>query len=360
MASMVRDELERKGVICKLGCTATRFSKKGGRIIVSTDTAGDMAADIVLMTIGVRPENSLAREAGLEIGQTGGIRVDPSMRTSDPDIFAVGDAAEVKDLVTGAPVVVALAGPANKQGRIAADNAMGRSSIFKGSLGTSIVKVFDLSVATTGSSEKRLLRYGIPYLTGYTHPASHASYYPGAQVMTIKLIFSPKDGLILGAQIVGREGVDKRIDVLATAIKAGMTVYDLEELELAYAPPYSSAKDPINIAGYAAANILKGDVEQIIWNELPDLCDKDDVLLDVRNAGELKSEGTMSGAVHIPLPQLRKRLTELDKSKRYVPFCAAGLRSYICHRMLVQHGFRSRSLAGGYRLLKGVRKKIGR
>lgn len=178
--------------------------------------------------------------------------------------------------------------------------------------------------------------------------------------MTIKLIFSPGDGRILGAQIVGPAGVDKRIDVLATAIKAGMTVYDLEELELAYAPPYSSAKDPINIAGYAAANILKGDVEQIVWNELPELCDEDDVLLDVRNAGEIESDGTMPGAVHIPLPQLRKKLSELDKSKRYVPFCAAGLRSYICHRMLVQHGFRSKSLAGGYRLLKGVRKKIGR
>ena len=360
MASMVREELEKKGVICKLGCTATRFSKEGDRIAVSTDTAGDITADIVLVTVGVRPENRLAKEAGLEIGQTGGIRVDSSMRTSDPDIFAVGDAAEVKDLLTGAPVVVALAGPANKQGRIAADNAMGRSSVFKGSLGTSIAKVFDLSVAATGLSEKRLLRYGIPYLTGYTHPASHASYYPGAQVMTIKLIFSPGDGRILGAQIVGPAGVDKRIDVLATAIKAGMTVYDLEELELAYAPPYSSAKDPINIAGYAAANILKGDVEQIVWNELPELCDEDDVLLDVRNAGEIESEGTMPGAVHIPLPQLRKKLSELDKSKRYVPFCAAGLRSYICHRMLVQHGFRSKSLAGGYRLLKGVRKKIGR
>ncbi|HUJ69518.1 MAG TPA: FAD-dependent oxidoreductase [Syntrophorhabdales bacterium] len=360
MAAIVQAELEKKGVTCKLGCTATKFTKKGNHIVVSTDNAGDLPADIVLMTVGVRPENRLAKEAGLEIGQTGGIRVDPSMRTSDPDIFAVGDAAEVKDLVTGAPVIVALAGPANKQGRIAADNAMGRSSVFKGSLGTSIAKVFDLSVASTGVSEKRLLRYGIPYLTGYTHPASHASYYPGSEVMSIKLLFSPKNGKILGAQIVGLAGVDKRIDVVATALKAGMTVYDLEELELAYAPPYSSAKDPINIAGYAAANILKGDVEQIVWNELPDLCDKEDVLLDVRNAGELKTEGTMPGAVHIPLPQLRKRLTELDKSKRYVPFCAAGLRSYIGHRMLVQHGFRSKSLAGGYRLFKGVRKKIGR
>lgn len=360
MASMVQAELEKKGVVCMLGCTATRFSKEGSRIVVSTDTAGDLPADIVLVTVGVRPENSLAKEAGLEIGQTGGIRVDPSMRTSDPDIFAVGDAAEVKDLVTGVPSIVALAGPANKQGRIAADNAMGRSSIFKGILGTSIAKVFDLTAAATGASEKRLLRYAIPYLASYTHPSSHAPYYPGSRIMTIKLIFSPADGKILGAQIVGLTGVDKRIDVVATAMKAGMTVYDLEELELAYAPPYSSAKDPINVAGYAAANILKGDVEQIVWNDLPDLSDENDVLLDVRDAGELTSEGTMPGALHIPLPELRKRLTELDKSKRYVPFCAAGLRSYIGHRMLVQRGFRSRSLAGGYGIFKGVRKKIGR
>ncbi len=191
------------------------------------------------------------------------------MRTSDPDIFAVGDAVEVKDAVTGACGIVALAGPANKQGRIAADNAMGRTSVYRGGLGTFIAKVFDLSAAATGASEKRLRTHNIPYLVSYTHPGSHASYYPGAANMAIKLIFSPQDGRVLGAQIVGMDGVDKRIDVLACAMKAGMTVYDLEELELAYAPPYSSAKDPVNIAGYAAANILKGDVEQIVWNELP-------------------------------------------------------------------------------------------
>ena len=360
MAAIVQAHLDEKGVVCFLGCTATRFTQKqGGTIVVSTDAAGDLEADVVLVTVGVRPESRLAKEAGLEIGQTGGIRVDASMRTSDPDIFAVGDAAEVKDLVTGAPVVVALAGPANKQGRIAADNAMGRSSVFRGTLGTSIAKVFDLSVATTGASEKRLLRHGIPYLVGYTHPASHASYYPGAHVMTIKLLFSPGDGRLLGAQIVGMAGVDKRIDVLATAMKAGMTVYDLEELELAYAPPYSSAKDPVNIAGFAAANILKGDVEQIVWRDLPEL-DVNDVLLDVRNPRELEEEGTIHGALHIPLPELRPRLAELDKGRRYVPFCAAGLRSYVSHRMLVQSGFRSVNLAGGFRLFKGVRKKIGR
>ncbi len=359
MAAMVQKHLEEKGVECKLGCTVTSFTRTGKRIVVSTDKGVELYADVVLMTVGVRPENGLAKEAGLEIGATGAIKVDASLRTSDPDIFAVGDAAEVKDLVTGAPVIVALAGPANKEGRIAADNAMGRTAVFKGTLGTAIAKVFDLAVAATGASERRLTLHHIPYLVSYTHPGSHAAYYPGSQVMTIKLLFSPVDGKILGAQIVGMEGVDKRIDVLATAMKAGMTVYDLEELELAYAPPYSSAKDPVNIAGFAAANILKGDVEQIVWNDLPGLDCELDVLIDLRNPGELAQEGTMPGALHIPLPQLRKRLPELDRSKRYVAFCAAGLRSYVGYRVLAQNGFQCRSLAGGFRLLKGVRHKTG-
>lgn len=359
MAAMVREHLEEKGVVCKLGCTVTSFSEKAGRVVVSTDKGGDLEADLVLMTVGVRPENRLAKEAGLEIGVTGAIRVDSSMRTSDPDIFAVGDAAEVKDLVTGASAVVALAGPANKEGRIAADNAMGRASVFKGALGTAIAKVFDLSVAATGASEKRLVLHNMPYLVSYTHPGSHASYYPGSQIMTIKLLFSPVDGTILGAQIVGSVGVDKRIDVIATAMKGRMTVYDLEELELAYAPPYSSAKDPVNIAGFAAANVLKGDVKQVIWKDMPGLAAQGDVLVDLRNAGELAKDGVIPGSLHIPLPQLRRRLNELDKSKSYVIFCAAGLRSYIGYRVLAQNGFRSRSLAGGFRLLKGVGHKVG-
>ena len=304
MAAMVQKHLEEKGVVCMLDCTVTSFMQKAKGIVVSIDKKRDLTADVVLMTIGVRPENSLATEAGLDLGVTGAIKVDSSMRTSDPDIFAVGDAAEVKDIVTGAPMVVALAGPANKEGRIAADNAMGRASTFAGTLGTAIAKVFDLSVATTGASEKRLTLHHIPYLVSYTHPGSHAAYYPGAEPMTIKLLFAPGDGKLLGAQIVGREGVDKRIDILATAMKAGMTVYDLEELELAYAPPYSSAKDPVNIAGFAAANILKGDVEQILWNDLPGLDRKKEILIDLRNPGELDREGYMPGSLHIPLPQL--------------------------------------------------------
>jgi NADPH-dependent 2,4-dienoyl-CoA reductase/sulfur reductase-like enzyme/rhodanese-related sulfurtransferase len=358
MASTIEEHLAEKGVVCKLGCTVTGFREQGGRILVSTDAAGDLDADIVLVAIGVRPENRLARECGLDTGPSGGIRVDETMRTSDPDIFAVGDAVEVKDAVTGAVGIVALAGPANKQGRIAADNAMGRTSVYRGGLGTFIAKVFDLSAAATGASEKRLLAHNIPYLVSYTHPGSHASYYPGVAPMAIKLIFSPLDGRVLGAQIVGADGVDKRIDVLACAMKAGMTVYDLEELELAYAPPYSSAKDPINIAGYAAANILKGDVEQIVWSELPDLDPHTDVLIDLRNPPELLREGAIPGALHIPLPELRGRLPELDREKRYVPFCAAGLRGYIAHRMLVQHGFRSRNLAGGFSTFKGIKGRI--
>jgi NADPH-dependent 2,4-dienoyl-CoA reductase/sulfur reductase-like enzyme/rhodanese-related sulfurtransferase len=358
MAAMVEEHLAEKGVASKLGCTVTAFTQKGGRILISTDKGGDVEGDIVLVAIGVRPENRLAREAGLAIGPSGGIKVDEGMRTSDPDIFAVGDAVEVKDLATGAYGTVALAGPANKQGRIAADNAMGRTSVYKGGLGTFIAKVFDLSVAATGASEKRLRAHDMPYLVSYTHPGSHASYYPGAAAMTIKLIFSPSDGLVLGAQIVGKEGVDKRIDVLACAMKAGMTVYDLEELDLAYAPPYSSAKDPVNIAGYVAANILKGDVEQIVWNELPGLDPEKDILIDLRNPAEVQREGSIPGALAIPLPELRKRLPELDREKRYVPFCAAGLRSYIAHRVLVQQGFRSISLAGGFRTFKRVRGRI--
>jgi NADPH-dependent 2,4-dienoyl-CoA reductase/sulfur reductase-like enzyme/rhodanese-related sulfurtransferase len=358
MATIVQAHLEEKGVVCKLSCTVKAFEKKGDRIVVHTDGAGDIEADLVLMAIGVRPENHLAKEAGLKVGKSAGITVDASMRTSDPDIFAVGDAVEVRDFITGSPMVVALAGPANKEGRIAADNAMGRSTVFKGTLGTSIAKVFDLSVALTGLSEKRLLLNQIPYLTSYTHPWSHASYYPGSHVMAIKLLFSPANGKILGAQIVGMKGVDKSIDVLATALRAGMTVYDLEELELAYAPPYSSAKDAVNIAGFAAANILKGDVDQILWNQLPELDPEKDVLIDLRNPAELRQEGSIPGALHIPLPQLRKKMAALDKTKRYVPFCAAGLRSYIGHRILIQHGFQSISLAGGFRIFKGVREKI--
>ena len=358
MAAMIHPHLKEKGVICELGNGVKSFSKDGDRIIVSTEKGHAIECDMVILSIGIRPENRLASEAGLEIGEGGGIKVDASMRTSDPNIYAVGDAVEIKDFITGLPTMTPLAGPANKQGRIAADNALGRKSIFKGTLATSVVKVFDLTVAWTGASEKVLKGSKIPYLVSYTHSDSNASYYPGAETMAIKLIFSPSSGKILGAQIVGKKGVDKRIDVLATAIHGAMTVYALEELELAYAPPYSSAKDPINIAGFVAANILKGDVENINWNELDDLDRDKDLLIDLRNKKELDTSGVIKGALHIPLHVLREKMTELDKDKNYVLCCAAGRRSYLGYRILVQNGFKSRNLSGGYKTYSGAKENI--
>jgi len=358
MAAIVHAHLKKKGIICELGNGVESFSKKEDRIIVSTNKGKDIECDIVILAIGIRPENRLAREAGLEIGKHGGIKVDATMRTSDPDIYAVGDAVEVKDFVTGLPTMTALAGPANKQGRIAADNVLGRKSLFRGTLGSTVVKVLNLTVASTGASEKVLKHNNIPYLVSYTHSGSHASYYPGATMMAIKLVFSPSSGKILGAQIVGMKGVDKRIDVLATAIRGAMTVYDLEELELAYAPPYSSAKDPINIAGFVATNILKGDIENINWDELGDLNWDKNILIDLRNQDELDTAGVIEGTLHVPLNELRQKLPELDKGKRYIPFCAIGLRGYLGHRVLVQNGFQSKNLSGGYKTYLGAKEKI--
>ncbi|QTA85132.1 FAD-dependent oxidoreductase [Desulfonema magnum] len=358
MAAIVQAHLKEKGVTCDLGNSVESFSEKGERIIVSTKKGNDIECDMVILSVGVRPENKLAKELGLEIGTRGGIKVDATMRTSDPNIYAVGDAVEVKDFVTGLPTMTALAGPANKQGRIAADNVLGRKSVFRGTLGTAVVKVFDMTVASTGASEKLLKNNNIPYLLSYTHSGSHASYYPGAEMMAIKLIFSPGSGEILGAQIVGMEGVDKRIDILATAIRGTMTVYDLEELELAYAPPYGSAKDPVNIAGFVASNMLKGDVENMNWDEVSDLEQTGYVLIDLRNKDELDESGSISTALHIPLHELRKKLPELEKDKNYIAFCAIGLRGYVAYRILTQNGFKSKNLSGGYKTYLGAREKI--
>lgn len=357
MASMLHAHIKEKGIALELENGVASLEKKGDKIIVHTSKGTDIECDMVIMSIGVRPENKLAKEAGLELGERGGIKVDASMRTSDPDIFAVGDAVEIRDFVSGVTTMTPLAGPANKQGRVAADNALGRKSTFKGTQGTSVVKVFDMTAASTGMSEKTLKKHNFPYVASYTHSGSHASYYPGAEMMAIKLIFQPTTGRVLGAQIIGGDGVDKRIDVMATVIRGGMSVYDLEELELAYAPPYGSAKDPINIAGFVASNILKGDVENIHWHQLPDL-DENTVLIDLRNEDELEIAGEIEGALNIPLPELRFRLDELDKKKTYVPFCAIGLRGYIGHRLLVQNGFKSKNLSGGYKTLLGAKEKI--
>jgi len=349
MACVVDRHLEEKGVNLELGNAVKEFSQQGERIKVSTTKGLDLECDLVILSIGVHPESKLAVEAGLEIGDRGGIVVDATMRTSDPDIFAVGDAVETANFLTRRPTMLPLAGPANKQGRMAADNAMGRESRFAGTLGTAIVKVFDLTVACTGLNEKSLEREGIPYLRSYTHSGSHAGYYPGAERLTIKLLFSPGDGKILGAQIIGKEGVDKRIDVIATAIHAAMAVHDLQALELAYAPPFSSAKDPVNIAGFVASNQLKGDVENVFWH---DLDTEENVLVDVRSSEEIEEDGAIEGSMHIPVDELRGRLKNLDRAKTYVLFCAIGLRGYIAYRILVQNGFKAKNFSGGYEIYR--------
>jgi NADPH-dependent 2,4-dienoyl-CoA reductase/sulfur reductase-like enzyme/rhodanese-related sulfurtransferase len=347
MAAMIHDHLEAKNVELELENGVKSFSKASDRILVSTQKGREIECDLVLLSVGIRPENTLAVQAGLKIGPTGGISVDDTMKTSDPNIYAVGDAVEVRDIVTGFPTLTALAGPANKQARIAADNALGRKSIFTGTLGTSVVKVFDMVLASTGANEKFFKKHDIPYLVSYTHSGSHTGYYPGATNTSIKILFSPGTGKVLGAQIVGRKGVDKRIDVLATAIRAKMTVFDLEELELAYAPPYSSAKDPINICGFVAANILNGYMEIVKWSEIEALQKNGAILIDLRTKFELKHEGKIEGALHIPIDDLRNRLTELDKQQTYIPYCGIGFRGYLGHRIMVQNGFKSKNLSGG-------------
>jgi rhodanese-related sulfurtransferase len=299
--------------------------------------------DFAVLTVGVRPEVKLAEEAGLEIGPTGGIKVNEYLQTSDPNIYAIGDAVEVRNFVLGNAVLAPLAGPANKQGRMAADNICGRKRTYNGTQGTAILKVSDLTAAMTGASEKALAKTNIEYEKVYLHPASHAEYYPGAERMNIKLLFHKPDGRILGAQIVGGDGVDKRIDVFAVAIRAGMTVFDLQELELAYAPPYGSAKDPVNIAGFAASNILDGTVKVKHFDEL----EHGDFVLDVRTPAEF-AKGAIPNARNISVNELRNRLDELPKDRTIHAYCGVGLRSYIACRILEQNGFDVRNLPGGY------------
>jgi len=302
-----------------------------------------------MLTVGVRPEVKLARQAGLEIGLRAGIKVNENLQTSDPDIYAIGDAVEVRDFVLGKTVLIPLAGPANKQGRMAADNICGRKRTYAGTQGTAILKVFDLTAAMTGASEKALSKTNTEYEKLYLHQANHAGYYPGAKPMHIKLLFGKPEGKVLGAQIVGADGVDKRIDVFAVAIRAGMTVFDLQELELAYAPPYSSGKDPVNIAGFAAANILDGTVKIKHFTELQ----KDDFILDVRTPGEF-TRGNIPNAMNIHVDDLRGRLDDLPKDRTIHAYCAVGLRSYIACRILEQNGFDARNMPGGYITYRAV------
>jgi NADPH-dependent 2,4-dienoyl-CoA reductase/sulfur reductase-like enzyme/rhodanese-related sulfurtransferase len=321
-------------------------SNKSSKVELSSGTMID--ADLIIMSIGVRPVSALAVEAGLKIGETGGIYVDENLRTSDPDIYAVGDAIEVKNLVTGSPALIPLAGPANKQGRIAADNIDGRDEKYSGTMGTAIVKVFDMAAAITGINESAAKRFDIPFKASVCHPASHANYYPGASVLSIKTLFDPDNGRVLGAQVVGSENVDKTIDAFAIAIKTGMTVYDLEELELSYAPPFSGAKNPVNMAGFLSSNILKGDVDVISWEEFNEQNGGDSILLDVRTPRELSVIGAIEGAVNIPVDELRSRFNELPRDKTIDITCQVGLRAYIAARILKQHGFKINDVSGGY------------
>ncbi len=343
MSRYVERHLEKNGVQLVLDDGAAAFEQTAaGPLAVHTESGQIFPADIVVLGIGVRPENWLAKNAGLEIGELGGIRVDDQMRTSDPDIFAVGDAVEVKDTITGRWTLVALAGPANRQGRIAADVIAGRDSHFRGTQGTAIIGLFGAAAAWTGLNEKMLKRLGeTDYEKIYLYPNSHAGYYPGAKYLAMKIIFRKSDGHLLGAQAVGQDGVDKRIDALAMAIQLGATVYDLEEAELCYAPQFGSAKSPVNFAGMVAAGVLRGDLQVSHWNE-----GHTGFLLDVRHPEEIALEN-VPGAVNIPLHEIRGRLDELPRDQEIQVICRSGQRAYYATRILVQNGFKARNLAGG-------------
>jgi len=343
MAAFIQQELHKHNVALWLNDAVANFRPSDSRLMVGLKSGMELSCEMVILAMGVRPEVNLARQAKLQIGTTGGIKVNENLQASDPDIYAIGDAIEVRDFVLGSPALIPLAGPANKQGRMVADNICGGNRQYKSTQGTAILKVFDLTVAMTGASEKALAKTDIEYEKIYIHPANHVSYYPGAEQMHIKLLFSRPEGKILGAQIVGSHGVDRRIDILAVAIRAGMTVFDLQELELAYAPPYGSGKDAVNMAGFVASNILEGVAEIVHWDQL----DQDDFILDVRSAGEFK-RGNVPSSINIPVNEIRSRLDELPKDTIINVYCGVGIRSYIACRILMQKGFVARNISGGY------------
>jgi len=349
MTTPLAKALAESGVALLLGEAAEGFEQTSDGLVVRLKSGQELPAQLVALGIGVRPENKLAVDARLEVGPRGGIQVNDHLQTSDPDIFAVGDAIEVKDFVLGSPTQVPLAGPANRQGRIAADNIFGRASRYRGTQGTAILGLFDLTAAMTGASEKVLKRSERPYRMVYVHPNDHAGYYPGAEQMTLKLLFDPESGKVLGAQGVGGAGVDKRIDVLAVAIQAGMTVFDLEEMELAYAPQYGSAKDPINMVGFVAAGLLRNDHPQIDVASLLATPPADrPFLLDVRTADEF-SAGHIPDAVNIPVDELRSRINELPKDREIAAYCQVGQRGYLATRILKQSDLAVMNVSGGYK-----------
>ncbi|HEY5467185.1 MAG TPA: FAD-dependent oxidoreductase, partial [Clostridia bacterium] len=355
MAALLQANLKQNGIALTLGAAISGIRLQDGKLQVVLDKGEPILTDMVVLSIGVRPESELARESGLDIGERGGIRVDSHQRTSDPDIYAVGDAAETHDLISGKDTLLPLAGPANRQGRTAADNIAGASVRFEGVVGSSIIKVFDLTAASTGYNEKNLKRSNIAYEKTYIHPLSHAGYYPGSQQMTLKLLFSTETRKILGAQAIGYDGVDKRIDVIATALKLGATVDQLQNLELCYAPPFSSAKDPVNMAGFTAVNILDGLTHVMHWHDIDSLDHDRFLLLDVRTREEFDL-GHIEGAVNLPVDDLRAETGTLPKDKSILVYCKVGLRGYVAERILKQSGFENVfNLSGGYKLYSGIK-----
>ena len=349
MAADVHQYIKSRGIGLYLKNGVTEIAEK--EVVLQT---GNIPADLVIMSVGVTPETDLARKCGISVNGKGSIIVNSRMQTSHPDIYAVGDAVEVKDLVTGSPAFIPLAGPANKQGRIAADNISGIPSEYSGTQGSSVLKLFDMTVAATGLNEKRAKEAGIEYDKSYTYSASHASYYPGAENMSVKVLWDKQTHKLLGAQIVGFDGVDKRMDVLAAAIRFGAKVTDLKDLELCYAPPFGSAKDPVNMVGYVAENVISSKVKQFFWNDVEALPrDGSVTLLDVRTTSEAK-RGMIDGAVNIPLDTLRDELENIPKEKPVYVYCHSGERSYLACRILSGHGYDCYNLAGGWRLFESV------
>jgi NADPH-dependent 2,4-dienoyl-CoA reductase/sulfur reductase-like enzyme/rhodanese-related sulfurtransferase len=352
MTTPILEAMLANGVTVLLGQSAECFEQSPDGLVIQLKSGLRLSAQLVILGVGVRPENRLAVDAGLETGPRGGIRVNEYLQTRDSNIYAVGDAIEVTDFVTRDTTQVPLAGPANRQGRIAADNIFGRAVKYRGTQGTAIVRVFDQTAAMTGASEKSLRRANRPFRKVYVHPLHHAGYYPGAQPMTLKVLFHPETGRLLGAQAVGVAGVDKRVDVLATAIQAGMTVFDLEEMELAYAPQFGSAKDPVNMAGFVAGGLIRGDHPQVDVETVvvgPDA--RRPFLLDVRSANEF-SAGSIPGAVNIPVDELRFRLHELPRDRTIIAYCQVGQRGYLATRILLQEGFAAVNIGGGYTIYK--------
>ena len=355
IASFIHANFRYHGVQLLLNTNTNKMSIIGEQLSLETDNGDKLNADMVVVAVGVAPENTLAKKAGLELGVKGAIKVNSKMQTSVPDIYAVGDAVQVKHFITEQDTVISLAGPANKQGRIVADNIYGLNSEYKGSQGSSVIKLFDMTVASTGINEQQVKANGISYEKVILTQNSHAGYYPNATAMTLKLIFEKATYKILGAQIVGYDGVDKRIDVIATAVRAGLKGDELKDLDLAYAPPYSSAKDPVNMAGFVVENIKNGIVKQFYFEDIPSLRERKDViLLDTRTPFEYM-RGHADGFIHIPLDDLRERLGELDKTKKIYVMCQSGLRSYLATRILMQNGFDAYNFAGGYRLYASIK-----